>query len=115
MDLSSSIEELSFVGPIYARKCEKLGIKTIEDLLLHAPHRYDDFSLVSPISRVELGKALTVKGKPYIRGQKFLFPEKLIFLATNGHLFLPSMKSFQRIKVPSIQVDLFPSTLKLWG
>ncbi len=63
MDLSSSIEELSFVGPIYARKCEKLGIKTIEDLLLHAPHRYDDFSLVSPISRVELGKALTVKGK----------------------------------------------------
>lgn len=63
MDLSLPVTELSLVGPIYARKLEKLGIKTIEDLLLHVPHKYDDYSLVSPIARVQVGETLTIKGK----------------------------------------------------
>lgn len=63
MDLNSPVEDLSLVGPIYARKLEKLGIKAIEDLLLHVPHRYEDYSLISPIARVQIGDTLTIKGK----------------------------------------------------
>src|SRR3989344_4808340 len=63
MDLSSPVTELSLVGPIYARKLERLGIKTIEDLLTHVPHRYDDYSLVSPIAKVRVGETLTIRGK----------------------------------------------------
>ncbi len=76
MNLSSSIGKLNLVGPIYQRRLEKLGIITIEDLLLHAPHRYLDFSLTSSIGSVQPGEALTVKGKvlsiknQYTRGGK---------------------------------------------
>ncbi len=63
MNLSSSVNNLSLVGPIYQKKLEKLEIKTIKDLLYHIPHRYLDFRLVSPINRVQPGETVTVKGK----------------------------------------------------
>src|SRR4030042_4988225 len=63
MNLSDPIERLALVGPTYAKRLEKLGIFTIEDLLYHLPFRYDDFSLISPIERVQAGETLTVTGK----------------------------------------------------
>lgn len=63
MDLSSKVGELSFVGPIYKRRLEKLEIYSIEDLLNHVPRRYLDFSLTSNISSVFPGEILTVKGE----------------------------------------------------
>lgn len=63
MDLKDSVSGLSLVGPIYQRRLEKLEIKTIEDILLHVPHRYLDFSLTSPIGRAQLGETLTIKGE----------------------------------------------------
>ncbi|MEK7112252.1 MAG: ATP-dependent DNA helicase RecG [Patescibacteria group bacterium] len=60
--MDSSVGELSFVGPTYERRLEKLGIKKIEDLLNHVPHRYLDFSLTSPIALAQLGETLTVRG-----------------------------------------------------
>jgi len=50
------------VGPTYAKRLEKLGIKTIEDLIFHFPFRYDDFSLISPISRLQIGETVTITG-----------------------------------------------------
>jgi ATP-dependent DNA helicase RecG len=63
MNLKDSIEKLPLVGPAYAKRLEKLGIKTIEDLLFHFPFRYDDFSLISPIARVQAGETVTIRGK----------------------------------------------------
>lgn len=63
MTLSDSIAKLRMVGPIYAKRLEKLGIFTIEDLLYHFPFRYDDFSIISPISRLQVGETVTVTGK----------------------------------------------------
>lgn len=51
------------VGPTYAKRLEKLGIKTTEDLLYHFPFRYLDYSLVSPIARVQPGELVTIKGE----------------------------------------------------
>lgn len=43
MDLSTPVSHLSMVGPASARRLEKLGIITIEDLIHHYPHRYQDY------------------------------------------------------------------------
>lgn len=51
------------VGPIYARRLEKLGIEKIEDLLHHIPHRYQDYRLISDISRVQIGETITLHAK----------------------------------------------------
>jgi len=63
MELKTPIENLSRVGPIYQKKLKKLGIKTLEDLLLHFPHRYEDFSNLKPISEVKLGEKVCLQGQ----------------------------------------------------
>lgn len=63
MNLKDPIEKLPLVGPTYAKRLEKLGIRTIEDLLSHFPFRYDDFSLISPIFRVQPGEIVTVSAQ----------------------------------------------------
>ncbi len=64
MDLSldTPVRFLPRVGPAMAARLANLGILTIEDLLYHVPFRYDDFSLVSPIGRVQPGETVTVSG-----------------------------------------------------
>jgi len=51
------------VGPTYAKRLEKLNIKTVEDLLYHFPFRYIDYSLISPICRVQPGEIVTISGE----------------------------------------------------
>lgn len=63
MDLSSKVGELSFVGPIYQRRLEKLEIYSLEDLLNHVPRRYLDFSLTSNVASTFPGEILTIKGE----------------------------------------------------
>ena len=64
------------VGPTYAKRLEKLGIRAVEDLLYHFPFRFLDYSLVSPINKVQPGETVTVKGtvnsmkNEYTRGGK---------------------------------------------
>jgi len=62
MDLSTSVTKLPLVGPAYARRLEKLGIETLEDLLFHIPHRYIDYRLISVIGRVQVGETVTIQG-----------------------------------------------------
>ena len=63
MNLSTPIEEIPKVGPQYQKKLKKLGIKTVEDLLFHFPHRYEDFSNLVPISQAKLGQTISIQGK----------------------------------------------------
>lgn len=42
--LDGSIQYLKGVGPAFAKKFEKLGIRTVRDLLLHYPRRYIDYT-----------------------------------------------------------------------
>jgi len=62
MNLKDPISRLPMVGPIYAKRLEKLRIATIEDLLFHFPFRYDDFSVISQIGSVQAGEIITVRG-----------------------------------------------------
>lgn len=47
---------------MYAGRLEKLGIKNLGDFLFHIPFRYDDYSLISAISRVQAGETVTIQG-----------------------------------------------------
>lgn len=63
MMLSDSVSKVPLVGPAYARRLEKLGIKTVKDLLYHVPSRYEDYSIISKISDLQEGETVTVQGK----------------------------------------------------
>lgn len=61
LSLETPIEQLHFVGPSKAAALERLNIFTVEDLLYHVPHRYNDYSLVTPISAAKPGETVTIK------------------------------------------------------
>src|SRR4030042_2023623 len=63
MYLSTPIEKILNVGPIYQKRLKKLGIKTIRDLLFHLPHRYEDFSNIIKISEIKPNQSCCVQGK----------------------------------------------------
>ena len=63
ISLSTPIEKISRIGPVYQRKLKRLKIKTIQDILFHFPHRYEDFSNIIPISEVKINEICTVAGK----------------------------------------------------
>jgi len=63
MDLLTPVSDLRMIGPVYAKRLKKLGIESLRDLIYHFPFRYDDFSLISEISRVQPGEVLTIKGQ----------------------------------------------------
>ncbi len=63
MTLETPIEKLPMIGPAYAKRLKKLAINTVEDLLYHFPFRYIDYSLVSPIGRLQAGEIVSVRGE----------------------------------------------------
>jgi ATP-dependent DNA helicase RecG len=48
------------IGPETAADYERLGILTLHDLLLHFPRRYDNYSAMKTINRLEYGEECTV-------------------------------------------------------
>jgi len=63
LSLESKIEEIKKIGPVYLKKLHRLKIKTIRDLFLHFPYRYDDFSRFVPIDQLQINQTVTVQGK----------------------------------------------------
>jgi len=63
MDLTTPIEDIPRIGPVYQRKLKRLGIKTVQDLFFHFPRRYEDFSNLIPISKIRINEICTVYGK----------------------------------------------------
>ena len=58
--LNAPITTLSGIGKSYAAKFSKLGLNNLIDLLYYFPRRYDDYSQLKPINRLEYGDELTV-------------------------------------------------------
>ncbi len=65
----SPLEETAFraplttipgIGPKSAHTLEKLGLKTLGDLLFYFPRRYDDYSALKTINRIWYGEEITV-------------------------------------------------------
>ena len=63
MELTTPIEKIPRIGPHYQKKLRKLGIKTVEDLIFHFPHRYEDFSNLISISEAKIGETCCLRGE----------------------------------------------------
>ncbi len=70
LTLSSSVRDLTGVGLERAAQLERLKIFTVEDLLLHRPHRYEDRRHFISIAALELKQPATVRGKIIAQGLK---------------------------------------------
>jgi len=60
--LSDSVSKLRGIGPRYLKYLEKLGIKTIKDLLWYFPFRYEDFSQVKKINELQPEEIASIIG-----------------------------------------------------
>jgi len=60
--LRQPVSQLKGVGQRTAEQLLKMGVTTIEDLLYVFPHRYDDYTLLKPISQLSYDETVTVIG-----------------------------------------------------
>ncbi len=60
LTLETPVRYVPHIGPVMASRLINLEIFTVQDLLYHVPFRYDDFSLVSPIARVQPRETVTI-------------------------------------------------------
>ncbi len=61
--LSADITQISGIGEVNAQRLNKLGVKTIRDLLHFFPTRYDDYSALKTINQLEFGDQVTIIGR----------------------------------------------------
>lgn len=62
MEKSNNLSDISGIGEALISKLNKLGIKSIDDLIRYYPRRYDDLSNVSQIKSIKPG-IVTIKAK----------------------------------------------------
>jgi ATP-dependent DNA helicase RecG len=60
--LDAAVTVLDGVGPKNAEKLANLGIRTLGDMLYHFPRRYDDYTQLKPINRLQYRDEVTVIG-----------------------------------------------------
>lgn len=60
--LARSVQTIKGIGPKIAEQLDRIGIRTIEDMLFHFPRRYDDYSDMKPINRLAYGEQVTLIG-----------------------------------------------------
>jgi|LauGreDrversion4_2_1035121.scaffolds.fasta_scaffold24130_4 ATP-dependent DNA helicase RecG len=61
--LDSPVSVLRGVGPERVQLLDRLGIRSVRDLLFHAPRRFEDRRRLARIRDVELGGTVTVRGR----------------------------------------------------
>ncbi|WCJ61234.1 ATP-dependent DNA helicase RecG [Fontisphaera persica] len=95
------------VGAERAELLGKLGIQTVEDLLLHRPRRYEDRRQTVPIGTLQPGQTALVRGRVVVHGVKYYQRRsksvyELILEDGSGRLYchwwnLPFMEKYFRV------------------
>lgn len=60
LGLDADVQRLQNVGPAHEKRLRRLGITTVQDLIYHFPHRYDDYSKLKTISQLMYGEEVTL-------------------------------------------------------
>jgi ATP-dependent DNA helicase RecG len=63
LELRAPVKFLKGVGPRRAEALARLGVRTVGDLLYHAPHRYIDATTLTPFARARTGDEITGVGR----------------------------------------------------
>jgi ATP-dependent DNA helicase RecG len=58
--LEAPLTAIAGIGPKSAKTLERLGLRSLGDLLWHLPRRYDDYSKLKTISRLWYGEDVTI-------------------------------------------------------
>ena len=66
--LSTPLQFVKGVGPRRAADFQRVGVCTVEDLLLRLPRRYENRAEVVPIARIRPGQHVTVIGEVVTSG-----------------------------------------------
>ena len=69
MNIADPVNVLDGVGPKVAALLKRLGIKTIQDLLLHFPRDYNDYSEVTQIASLKPGEVTVLGTVENVRGR----------------------------------------------
>jgi len=78
MKLSDSIGKIPRVGPAYIKRLNKIGVKTIYDLLFHFPHRYEDFSNLKDIAKLKINETACIQGEIIAIENQVTFKRRVI-------------------------------------
>jgi ATP-dependent DNA helicase RecG len=62
LGLEAPVSTLPGISTAYTKRLARLGIETVNDLLYHVPHRYDDYRALKTISQLEYGEETTIMG-----------------------------------------------------
>ena len=68
--LDSEVTAVRGVGSKQASRLAKLGVRTIRDMLYFFPRRYEDYSQLRPINRLEYGDEVTIIAKVWDIGSR---------------------------------------------
>lgn len=60
LGLKAPLITIRGIGPELSKRYATLGVKTLGDLLYYFPRRYDDYSQLKPINRLQFGDELTI-------------------------------------------------------
>jgi ATP-dependent DNA helicase RecG len=63
LELDTPVQFLKGVGPRRAAQFARMGVRTVEDLVYHTPHRYLDATTVMPIAKARVGTEVTIVGR----------------------------------------------------
>lgn len=77
INLQTAIAELPRVGKILTKRLNKLGLYSVSDLLFYYPFRYDDFSNIVPIVKIQPNVHNTIKGKINLIANKRAFRRRM--------------------------------------
>ncbi len=68
--LKAPLTAIRGVGPKQAERLARLGLRTIRDVLYFFPRRYDDYSCLKPINRLEYGEEVTIIARVFEAGTR---------------------------------------------
>src|SRR3989339_444897 len=61
--LKTKVNKLNRIGKTLEKRLSRLGIVTVEDLLFYFPFRYEDYSEILSIAKLQNGQEVTIRGK----------------------------------------------------
>ncbi len=68
--LKAPLTAIRGVGAKQAERLARLGLRTIRDVLYFFPRRYDDYSCLKPINRLEYGEEVTIIARVWEAGTR---------------------------------------------
>ncbi len=105
LQLSDSVLKLTGVGPQLAAKLERLHVRSVQDVLFHLPHRYEDKTTVTPMGALLPEMSSVVIGQVDLAQVVFGRRRSLLVKISDGtgsvtirmfHFNRAQEKSFQR-------------------